>query len=147
MYQGLLHTHILLRYFILIMLIVVIVMAVTGLIKKKPYGKLDNKFSLYLLIFTHLQAVVGIILYIVSYLDGTRRVHFTAETMKDSSLRYWAVEHVTGMIVVIVLITVARISSKKLSLDAAKHMRMLILNGIALALVIAVILLGKMSIL
>ncbi len=147
MYQGLLHTHILLRYFILVMLVVVIVMAINGLMNKKPYGKLDNKFSLYLFIFTHLQLLIGIILYIVSYMDGARRVHFTADTMKNPSLRYWAVEHVIGMLVAIVLITVARITTKKLSLDAAKHRRMLVLNTVALVLIISIILLGKMSIL
>ncbi len=142
MYQGLLHTHILLRYFILIMLIVVIVMAIIGLLKKRPYGKLDNKFSLYLLIFTHLQLVAGLILYFVSPF-----VKFSAETMKDPALRYWTVEHVTGMIVAIALITVARITTKKLPLDAAKHMRMLVLNAVALAIIIAVIILSGRPIL
>jgi len=134
MYQGLLHTHILLRYFILIMIVVVIVMAAVGILKKKPYGKLDNKFSLYLLIFTHLQLVAGLILYFVS-----SRVQFNSETMKKPELRYWAVEHITGMLLVVALITIGRISSKKLSLDAAKHRRLLVFNGVALVLIIAII--------
>jgi magnesium-transporting ATPase (P-type) len=142
MYQGLLHTHILLRYFILIMLVVVIIMAVTGLVKKKPYGKLDNKFSLYLLIFTHLQLVVGLILYFIS-----PWVKFSSQTMKEPAFRYWTVEHVTGMVVAIALITVARITSKKLTLDAAKHMRMFALNTVAIVIIVAVILLSGRSIL
>ena len=142
MYQGLLHTHILLRYFILVMLIVVIVMAAIGVMNKKPYSKLDNKFSLFLLIFTHLQLVVGLILYFVSPF-----VKFSAETMKDSTLRYWTVEHLTGMIVAIALITVGRITTKKLPLDAAKHRRMLVLNVAALIIIIAVIFLSGRPIL
>lgn len=141
MYQGLLYTHTYLRYFILVMLIVVIVMAAIGLVNKKPYGKLDNKFSLFLLIFTHLQAVVGLILYFVSPF-----VKFSSETMKDSTLRYWTVEHLTGMIVAVVLITVGRITTKKLPLDASKHRRMLVLNGVALVLIIVVISLSKRAI-
>ena len=142
MYLGLHHTHILLRYFILIMLVVVIAMAVVGLIKKKPYGRIDNKLSLYLLIFTHLQLVVGLILYFVS-----PNVKFSADTMKDPSLRYWTVEHVVGMLVAIALITVARISSKKLNLDSAKHMRLLVMNVVALVLIISIILLSGRRIL
>jgi formate hydrogenlyase subunit 4 len=142
MYQGLHHTHILLRYFILIMIVVVIVMAAIGIINKKPYGKLDNKFSLYLLIFTHLQLVVGLILYFVSPF-----VQFSSETMKNKELRYWTVEHVTGMLVAIALITVARITTKKLSIDTAKHMRMLVLNVVALILIVAVIFLSGRPIL
>jgi formate hydrogenlyase subunit 4 len=142
MYQGLLHTHILLRYFILIMIVVVIVLAAIGILNKKPYGKFDNKASLYLLIFTHLQLVVGLILYFVSPF-----VQFTSETMKTKDLRYWAVEHITGMLVAITLITVARISTKKLSIDAAKHKRMLVLNTVALILIIAMIFLSGRPIL
>lgn len=142
MYQGLLHTHILLRYLILVMLIVVIVMAAIGVMNKKPYSKVDNKLSLFLLIFTHLQLVVGLILYFVSPF-----VKFSAETMKDSSLRYWTVEHLTGMIVAIALITVGRITTKKLPLDAAKHRRMLVLNVLALIIIIAVIFLSGRPIL
>ena len=66
MYTGLLHTHSLLRYFILIALLVVIIKAVIGLMNKQPYGKWDNKFSLYLFIFTHMQLLVGLIIYFMS---------------------------------------------------------------------------------
>ncbi len=134
MYQGLLHTHVLLRYFILIMLIVVIVMAAIGIANKKPYGKLDNKFSLYLFIFTHLQLTVGLILYFVSPF-----VKFDAETMKNPTSRYWAVEHITGMLIAVALITVARISTKKLNQDLAKHKRMLVFNALALVIILVII--------
>jgi hypothetical protein len=134
MYQGLLHTHILLRYFIFIMIVVVIVMALVGLVSKKPYGKLHDKFGLYLLIFTHLQFVAGLILYVVSPL-----VQFNSGTMGNRDLRYWTVEHITGMLIAIALITIGRISTKKLPTDTAKHKRTLILNGVALVLIIAII--------
>ncbi len=142
MYTALHHSHILLRYFVLIMLVVVIAMSLIGLIKKKPFGRLIDKFSLYLLIFTHLQLVVGLILYFVSPL-----VKFNSETMKDHTTRYWTVEHVVGMLVAIALITVARISSKKLNQDSAKHMRLLVMNIVALVLIVSIILLSGRRIL
>ena len=131
---GLLHTHSLLRYFILIMLVLVIVKSLLGLAGKKPYGNWDNKFSLYLLIFTHLQLVAGLILYFTSDV-----VQFNSGTMKTAELRYWAVEHIIGMLLAVVLITVARISSKKLSNDQAKYKRMVIFNGAALLLIVSII--------
>jgi hypothetical protein len=134
MMTGLLHTHSLLRYFILIMLVVVIVKSLMGLASKKPYGVWDNKFSLYLLIFTHLQLVAGLILYFTSDV-----VQFNSETMKTAELRYWAVEHIVGMLLAVVLITVARISSKKMTSDQAKHKRMVIFNGAALLLIVSII--------
>lgn len=134
MYTGLLHTHSLLRYFILIALVVVIVKGVIGLINKQPYGKWDNKLGLYLFIFTHMQLLVGLILYFVSPF-----VKFGSETMSDKVTRYWTVEHVLSMLVAVVLITLARTTSKKMANDADKHKRMVIFNFAALVVILAMI--------
>jgi hypothetical protein len=142
MYNFLLQVHSLTRYFVLITLVIVIVMALLGIVNKKPFGKWDNKFSLYLLIFTHLQALAGLILYFVSPF-----VKFGAETMKDKFIRYWTVEHFTAMLIAIVLITVARISSKKMTSDLAKHKRLFNFNLIALIIILATIYLSGRGIL
>ena len=137
MYTGLLHTHSLLRYFILIGLVVVIVKALIGLINKQPYGKWDNKLGLYLFIFTHMQLLIGLVLYFVSPF-----VIFGGTTMSDKTTRYWTVEHAFAMLVAVVLITLARSTSKRMTNDQAKHKRMAIFNFVALAVIIAVIWLG-----
>lgn len=134
MYTGLLHTHSLLRYFILIALVVVIVKGLIGLINKQPYGKWDNKLGLYLFIFTHMQLLAGIILYFVSPF-----VQFGPETMSDKVTRYWTVEHIFSMLVAVVLITLARTTSKKMTNDADKHKRMVIFNFVALVVILAII--------
>jgi uncharacterized membrane protein len=134
MYTGLLHTHSLLRYFILIALVVVIVKAVIGLMQNQPYGKWDNKFSLYLFIFTHMQLLAGLILYFVSPF-----VKFGSSTMSDKVTRYWTVEHIFAMLIAVVLITLARTTSKRMSNDAAKHKRMAIFNFVALVVIVAMI--------
>ncbi|MBL7844973.1 MAG: cytochrome B [Cyclobacteriaceae bacterium] len=131
MHTGLLHTHSLLRYFVLIMLVVVVVIALQKWLGKKPYSGLDNKLGLYLFIFTHLQLLIGLILYVVSPV-----VQFNAGTMKNAELRYWAVEHISLNIIAIVLITLARTTSKKMAEDSAKHKRMFLFNGLALLLII-----------
>ncbi len=134
MYTGLLHTHSLLRYFILIALLVVIIKAVIGLVNKQPFGKWDNKFSLYLFIFTHMQLLVGLILYFVSPF-----VKFGPTTMSDKTTRYWAVEPIVGMLVAVVLITLARTTAKRMASDEAKHKRMAIFNFVALVVIVAMI--------
>ena len=135
MHTGLLHTHSSLRYIVLLLLVIVIVKSLLGLLNKKSYTALDNKFSLWLLIATHLQLLVGAVLYFVSPF-----VQFSGSTMKDADLRYWTVEHNFMMILAIVLITIARISHKKLSTDIAKHKRLFILNTIALLIIVIAIL-------
>jgi hypothetical protein len=134
MVTGLLHSHSALRYLVLFLLVAVLVRAAQGVFAKKPFQPLDNKLSLWLLIATHLQLLLGLGLY---FLSDT--VQFNSDTMSNPGLRYWAVEHLTGMLVAIVLITVGRISSKKKSTDEAKHRTLLIYNAIALLIIIVVL--------
>lgn len=137
MYSGLFHTHSLLRYFILAALVVVIVKALLSIVNKQPYTKLDNRIGLYLFIFTHMQLLIGLILYFVSPF-----VKFGSDTMSDKATRYWTVEHITAMIIAIVLITLARTSLKRMTDDSAKHRRTLIYNAMALAIIVGTILMS-----
>jgi hypothetical protein len=137
MYTGLFHTHSLLRYFILIALVVVIIKAILGLINRQSYGKWDNKLGLYLFIFTHMQLLIGLILYFVSPF-----VKFGPDTMSDKTTRYWTVEHILTMLIAVVFITLARTTSKRMTTDEAKHKRMLIFNGIALVIIVATIMMS-----
>jgi hypothetical protein len=138
MYTGLLATHSYLRYFIVLMLVIVIIISLVGLINKNPYTRRHDKVNLFLFICAHTQLLIGIILYIVS-LTGGYRVQFNSETMKNPALRYFAVEHAVSMLIVIALITVARTSAKRTPVDQVKHRRMVILNLIALLIVLGVV--------
>ncbi len=135
MYTGLLHTHSSLRYIVLLLLIIVVIKSFLGWVNKQSYNNLDNKLSLWLLIGTHLQLLVGLSLFFVSPF-----VQFSGAAMKDASTRYWTVEHNFMMLIAIVLITIARISHKKLPTDEAKHKRLFVLNVIALLIIVVAIL-------
>jgi hypothetical protein len=63
MHTALVHTHSLLRYFVLILLLLVIAKAWMGMKGKKPFGKADNMLSLTLFSVTHTQLLIGLILY------------------------------------------------------------------------------------
>lgn len=134
MYTGLFHSHSFLRYAVLILLCIVVITALRGWRRKKPYSSTDNKLSLYLFIATHLQLLVGLILYFVS-----PNVQFNSATMKEATIRYWTVEHSFIMLLAVALITMARITSKKMSSDEAKHKRMFIFNLIALIFILTAI--------
>jgi len=134
MYAGLLHTHSFLRFLVLAFLILVVANSYLGWSGKKAFGKLDNILGLSLFSVTHTQLILGLLLYFQSAF-----VRFGSDTMKDPQLRYWTVEHITIMLASIVLITMARITSKKMTDDAAKHKRMFLFNGIALVLILLAI--------
>jgi hypothetical protein len=59
--------------------------------------------------------------------------------MKDQVARYWLVEHSMGMLLAIVLISLGRILSKKLTDGTAKHKRLFIYNIIALITILVIL--------
>lgn len=142
MYTGLLHAHSGLRYVVLLLLVIVVAKSLVGLLSNKPFEKADEKLTLWLMIVTHIQLLVGLVLYFVSPL-----VKFGADTMKDSLIRYWTVEHSFIMLIAVVLITLARTSTKKLSDDKAKHKRVFIMSATALVLIVLAIIMSGRGIL
>jgi hypothetical protein len=127
-------THSTLRYFILVFLLILLYRSFQGWQKKGAFTATDNKVSLWLFILTHSQLLLGLILYFVSPL-----VIFDGASMKNAMARYWLVEHVTIMLIAIVLITMARVTAKKMTDAVAKHKRLFIFNLIALILIIMAI--------
>jgi hypothetical protein len=127
-------THSVIRYFVLVFLLVVIVRSFMGWQQKSTYAAIDDKLSLWLFIFTHTQLLIGLILYFISPL-----VIFSGTSMKDSVARYWLVEHATMMLIAVVLITMARITAKKMTDVVAKHKRLFIFNTIALVVILVAI--------
>lgn len=138
MYAGLLHTHSFLRYFLLVLLLLVIIRSFLGFSNKQPFGKMDNILGLSLFSVTHTQLLVGLMLYFVSPM-----VSLTAAAMKEATLRYWTSEHSVMMLLAIVFITMARITSKKMSDDKLKHKRILIFNAAALVIILVAIAMSK----
>ncbi len=126
--------HSIVRYLVMIALVGVIVQSLVGMLQSKPYGNLENKSGLWLFIFTHTQLLLGFILYFTS-----AQVIFSGASMKNPIARYWLVEHATIMLIAVILITMARITSKKMATDAAKHKRLFIFNALALILIILAI--------
>jgi hypothetical protein len=134
MYSLLLATHSVVRYFILFFLLLVVFRALMGWKNKTSYTSLDDKMGLSLFMLTHTQLVLGLILFFVSPI-----VILSGASMKDPVSRYWLVEHNTGMIIAIALITIARISIKKMVDEVSKQRRMFTFNGIALVIILLMI--------
>src|ERR1044071_2377118 len=98
MYGTFLLLHSANRYLVLVLLIVLIVKSLMGMTSKSEFASGDNKISLFTLIFTHVQFLLGLILYFVSPF-----VVFGGE--RDRMQSYWTFEHTTLMLVAVVLIT------------------------------------------
>ncbi|HEY5691463.1 MAG TPA: hypothetical protein VIS49_08410 [Cyclobacteriaceae bacterium] len=142
MYTGLLHTHSTLRYIVLLLLVLVVAKSLVGLLNKKGFDRGDKKFTLWLMLATHTQLLLGVVLFFLSPL-----VKFDGQTMKDAVTRYWTVEHSFIMIIAVVLITLARTSTKKMTDDRAKHKRVFIMSSLALVLILTAIIMSGRGIL
>ncbi len=128
MYTGLLHLHNLLRWAILILLVISIFQAFT---KKEGLAKT----SLFLMISAHITLLLGLFQYFTSEAAGFKiveRVGGMSQVMKDSFARFWVVEHISVMLIAIVLITIARRKAK-----ALQYKPTLILLQIAFLLIMA----------
>ena len=134
MYATFLLLHSLARYIVLVLLIVLIARSLMGMINKSAFSGTDGKISLFTLIATHTQFLLGLVLYFVSPF-----VVFSGDTMKDATMRYWTVEHISMMLIAVVLITIGRSTMKKLADGPAKHKRLFIFNTIALVIIIVAI--------
>ena len=124
------------RYLLLIALVFVLYRAYTGWFGKKTYEKTDNTASAALLGLTHLQLVLGLILYFISPLTSLARSDMGA-AMKDSWQRYFGVEHIAMMLIAVVLIQLGRTFSKKAADSETKFRKLAIYTTIAVLLIVA----------
>jgi hypothetical protein len=116
MNEMLKHAHSGLRWFLLIFIIVAIVNAILKKNSTAEYTKSDKMPVLLTLIFAHIQLLLGLILYFTS-----DKVSFVEGFMKNSMFRFYAVEHISMMIIAVVLITIGYSKAKKQTEVSKKH--------------------------
>ncbi|HLR25577.1 MAG TPA: hypothetical protein VK112_06890 [Fodinibius sp.] len=105
-YNILLHAHSGLRWLLLIALIAALFQTFS---RRGTSGSImETKSVLFTFILTHLQLLVGIILYFIS-----PKVVFGGDTMSNSLFRFFTVEHALGMLIAVVLITLGYTKAKK----------------------------------
>lgn len=92
------------------------------MIGKKPFTNGDKKTGLFLMISAHIQLLIGLYEWFAGAwgFQLIRKVGM-GEIMKEPAYRFWAVEHITGMLIAIILITIGRGVSKKNLPDRVKH--------------------------
>ena len=134
MYTGFLHLHSSLRWVILLLLVVGILMSLSGMTGKKPFSAGQKKTGLFLMIAAHIELLIGL----YQWIFGPWGIKFLSNAgMKDPVARFYGVEHITAMVIAIVLITIGRGVSKKNIPDAAKQKRTFWFFLVALVIILA----------
>jgi len=136
MYTGLLHLHSFLRWIILLLLVIAIFMSLGGMTGKKPFTAGQKKIGLFLMIAAHIELLIGL----YQWIFGPWGIKYLSNVgMKDRVALFYGVEHITGMILAIVLITIGRGVSKKNIPDEVKQKRTFWFFLVALVIILALI--------
>ncbi|TNJ45364.1 hypothetical protein KFZ70_06370 [Tamlana fucoidanivorans] len=121
-------------YFVLIVLIIATFNAIIKTFTDKEYEANDFRKSLFTLIVSHIQLLIGLVLYVVS-----PRLQLFGEVgmggiMKDAVNRLYLVEHPVINILAVALITIGYSKHKKKLTSNAKLKTIAIFYSIALVL-------------
>ena len=140
MYQALQTVHSYWAYLVLLVLTLATFNAIIKTLGKKYFGPPDFRISLFTLIVSHLQLLIGLIIYFVSpYFSAFSEVGMKG-VMEDSVLRLYLIEHPLTMIIAIVLITVGYSKHKKKLASNKKFRTIAIFYALALLLMLSAIL-------
>ncbi|MDG1823152.1 MAG: hypothetical protein P8H25_07270 [Flavobacteriaceae bacterium] len=123
-------------YVVLFTLVLAVLNAFWGLLTKRAFGSRNLRISLFGLIFSHIQLLLGLGVYFVSpYFSAWE--NGMGAVMKDATLRLFLVEHPITNILAIVLITMGWSLHKKVASGRKKFFRIAVFYGIGTLLLIS----------
>jgi cytochrome c biogenesis factor len=99
--------------------------------RARSSDSLADRWGLALMMALDIQMLLGLMLYLaVSPLMPGILSHF-GDAMKDPASRFWAVEHISSMMLAVILVHVGRGLARNAATPAAKRTRLLICFGLA----------------
>ena len=109
----------------------------TGWLGKQPWKKIDNILGIVFTSLMDLQLLIGLSLYF--FLSPVTKMAMSdfGAAMKDDTLRFYAVEHISIMVIAVTLVHVGRAKSKKAKTDVDKFRIASIFFLAALVLILA----------
>ncbi|HUR12322.1 MAG TPA: hypothetical protein VM012_13180 [Flavitalea sp.] len=138
MYNGLLHLHNFMRWVILLFLLIALFRHLSGMTGKKPFTNADRKTDLFLMISAHITLLIGIYQWFAGDWGYKKIASLGMKgVMEDPAARFFAVEHLAGMLIAIILITIGRGVYRKNITDVEKHRKSFWLFFVALILILA----------
>jgi hypothetical protein len=121
-------------YLVLLILIIAVVNSIIKKVGNKEYEAKDFRIALFTLIVSHIQLLLGLILYFVSPRFSLFSESGMGEIMKNSVDRLYLVEHPLVNIIAIALITIGYSKHKKQLLSSGKFKTISVFYTIALVL-------------
>ena len=124
-------------YSVLIVLISAVLKSAIGYFANKDYDANAFRVSLFTLIVSHIQLLIGLLLYFTSARFEIWNDLGAGEVMKNNNIRLYLVEHPTINILAVVLITIGYSKHKKKLTSEPKYKTIAIFYSIALVLILS----------
>ena len=137
MYSALLLLHSWLRWAVILFALAAIVRAVDGARSRRAWLPGDDRVSRLFIIALDVQILIGLVLYFGFSPITQAALSDFGGAMKVSSMRFWAVEHVFGMLIAVALAHAGRARARRAPVDALKHRRIAVFFVLALIAILA----------
>lgn len=136
MYLTLVALHSWMRWLVLISLLFALYRAYRGWFGSKPFTRSDNTIRHTTATILHIQFLLGLWLYFISPLVQTF-LHNFKDAMHDRQARFFGLEHITVMLLAIIVITIGSAKAKRKRSDKQKFRTMAIWFTIGLLLILS----------
>ena len=133
MERGLLDLHNFMRWVILVLALITIIRSLIGMNSGKIFTKGDRKTALFLMIATDIQMLLGLFLY---FSKGWFNALTSGNVMSVAYNRFFAVEHLLGMIIALVLIHAGYAATKRNIADASRYKKLFWYTLVALVVIL-----------
>jgi mono/diheme cytochrome c family protein/uncharacterized membrane protein YozB (DUF420 family) len=136
MYGLTLLVHSWLRWLLLLVALVVLLRALRGVLFKAAWSERDLRLSRAFVGLVDLQLVLGLVLYVILSPIVEIALSDLRAAMKSSVLRFFAVEHITAMLIAVAVAHVGKVRAQRATTDSARHRNMLVTIGVWLVVVL-----------
>ncbi len=133
----LIDAHNILRWAVLLFGLYAITKSARGLLKNQEYTQNHKMASTLFVASMHLQALLGLLLYVSR--GWISQFSDMGNAMGNSAIRFWAVEHIFGMLLAVVLVQMGSTKSKKATDTRKKHKIAFTYFTIAMVIILATI--------
>lgn len=136
MLTGIQHMHNLLRWLVVLFALWTIIKSISGMSGNKSFTNADKRPALLLMITVDIQLLLGLVLY---FGKGWFKVLTSGNFMGIAAQRFWAMEHMVGMLLGIIFIHIGYSATKKNIGDKSKFSRVFWFTLLGFIIILATI--------
>lgn len=133
-YPYFINFHIIFSIIFLLVIVYITIHFLRGYILKRDYGRVEDRLRITYLALLYSDLLIGIILYF--FLQKPPETITTEEAMAYSDLRFWAIQHFSNILFVVILCATGNVLIKRMPQSAKKFRYSVLYFGISSVVII-----------